>query len=355
MYRFRFVVPVLLSLAIVWGPSVSFGQPLIGVSITVAPPGLPVYVQPPIPAPGYMWAPGYWAYGPYAYYWVPGTWVQPPRVGLLWTPGYWGWNNGYYAFNRGYWGPHVGFYGGINYGYGYGGVGYQGGYWNNGAFNYNRAVNNFGNAHITNVYNRTVVNNTTINHVSYNGGNGGTVARPTPQEQAFAREPHTPLTPLQVQHQQAASSNHALLASVNHGRPPIAATSRPGEFSGAGVVPARNAVGAERAGGAPGPTTPGQRGPAAPAVAGQHGGPPARPGASPVVLRPPTEAGHPAGPGEVPATRGARAPAAQARPAPTHPSAAHEARPASRPAPHPRQAAPAAHRPPEHEEKTPPG
>ena len=26
--------------------------------------------------------------------------------------------------NAGYWGPHVGFYGGINYGYGYGGVGY---------------------------------------------------------------------------------------------------------------------------------------------------------------------------------------------------------------------------------------
>jgi WXXGXW repeat (2 copies) len=48
-------------------------------------------VQPEIPAPGYIWTPGYWAYGTDGYYWVPGTWVQPPAVGLLWTPGYWGW------------------------------------------------------------------------------------------------------------------------------------------------------------------------------------------------------------------------------------------------------------------------
>ncbi len=185
MHWYRFVVPVLLSLGILLGAAASFAQMGIGLSITIAPPLLPVYVQPPIPAPGYIWTPGYWAYGPYGYFWVPGTWVQPPAVGLLWTPGYWGWNNGVYVFNPGYWGPHVGFYGGINYGFGYGGVGYQGGYWNNGAFNYNRAVNNISDTHITNVYNRTVVNNTTINNVSYNGGSGGTVARPTPQEQAL--------------------------------------------------------------------------------------------------------------------------------------------------------------------------
>jgi hypothetical protein len=47
-----------------------------------------------------------------------------------------------YVFNAGYWAPRVGFYGGINYGFGYAGVGYQGGYWNNGAFFYNSAANN---------------------------------------------------------------------------------------------------------------------------------------------------------------------------------------------------------------------
>jgi hypothetical protein len=27
-----------------------------------------------------------------------------------------------YRFHRGYWGRHVGYYGGVNYGYGYGGI-----------------------------------------------------------------------------------------------------------------------------------------------------------------------------------------------------------------------------------------
>jgi hypothetical protein len=76
------------------------------------PPELPVYEQPPIPAPDYIWTPGYWGIGPLGYYWVPGTWVLPPSVGLLWTPGYWGWRDGIYVWNAGYWGPHVGFYGG---------------------------------------------------------------------------------------------------------------------------------------------------------------------------------------------------------------------------------------------------
>ena len=53
-----------------------------------------------------------------------------PESGFLWTPAYWGWEGGHYRFYNGYWGPHVGFYGGINYGFGYGGVGFAGGYWN---------------------------------------------------------------------------------------------------------------------------------------------------------------------------------------------------------------------------------
>ena len=80
------------------------------ISITIAPPELPVYEQPPIPAAGYMWSPGYWAYDPDdGYFWVPGTWVLPPAVDLLWTPGYWGWRDGLYVWNEGYWGPHIGF------------------------------------------------------------------------------------------------------------------------------------------------------------------------------------------------------------------------------------------------------
>src|SRR5580658_8923520 len=112
----------LLVAVMVTVPVASFGA--VAVSITIAPPILPVYSQPICPGAGYMWTPGYWAWGPAGYYWVPGTWVMAPFIGALWTPGYWGWGAGVYLWHAGYWGPHVGFYGGINYGFGYIGVGY---------------------------------------------------------------------------------------------------------------------------------------------------------------------------------------------------------------------------------------
>ncbi len=210
-------------------------------AVAIAPPPLPVYAQPPIPGPGYIWIPGYWAWGPDGYYWVPGTWVLPPAVGLLWTPGYWAWSPGGFVFNIGFWGPLVGFYGGIDYGFGYFGIGYVGGYWSNGTFYYNAAVNNIRNTRITNVYYKNITINR-ITNVSYNGGPGGIDARPTPAELAVARERRFAPTPEQVQHERAAAANRALLASVNHGRPPIAATPRPGEFTGRGVVAARGAA-----------------------------------------------------------------------------------------------------------------
>ncbi len=197
---------------------------------------LPVYVQPPVPAPGYIWTPGYWAYANGDYYWVPGTWVAPPQVGLLWTPGYWAAAGGGFVWNAGYWAPEIGFYGGVNYGFGYVGVGFEGGHWDNGQFFYNRAVTNVSDTHITNVYNKTVVNNVTVNNVSYNGGNGGTTVRPTAHELAVAHQSHVAPTSAQVQHQQAASTNRQLFASVNHGKPAIAATPKSGAFSGPGVV-----------------------------------------------------------------------------------------------------------------------
>ena len=111
---------------------------------------------------------------------------------MLWTPGYWGWNDGVYAFHEGYWGPQVGFYGGVSYGYGYTGEGYEGGYWRGRTFFYNRTVNNISNVQISNVYNKTVVVNNTTN-VSFNGGAGGTTARATPQQIAAANQ-HVPPT-----------------------------------------------------------------------------------------------------------------------------------------------------------------
>ena len=48
----------------------------LSVVVSFGPPALPVYVQPPCPAEGYIWTPGYWAYDPNFgdYYRVPGTW-----------------------------------------------------------------------------------------------------------------------------------------------------------------------------------------------------------------------------------------------------------------------------------------
>lgn len=234
------------------------------VRVTVAPPLLPVYVQPVIPGPDYIWAPGYWAWGPGGYYWVPGTWVFAPTPGLLWTPGYWGWNDGIYVWRAGYWGPRVGFYGGVNYGYGYTGMGYQGGYWSGRTFMYNTAVVNVGTVRITNVYSKTVINNTTVTNVSFNGGKGGTTAQPNAQELAAANDKHTPATSLQTQHEHAASSNHALLASVNHGKPIVAATAKAAQFSGQGIVAAKGFNAAAKSANAaklsPGPGGPKQPG-----------------------------------------------------------------------------------------------
>ena len=230
--RFLLLVAVVLAL-----PATSFAQ--FGVSITVAPPELVVYSQPNCPQEGYLWTPGYWAYGDEGYYWVPGTWVEPPTVGYLWTPGYWGWSNDRYTWNDGYWGSEVGFYGGVNYGFGYGGAGYEGGYWRDNQFYYNTYVNNVRGGNFHNTYSRDVVNRT--NYVSYNGGSGGITARPTAAQETFAHARHDPATGAQSSHQQGASQNHEMLESVNHGRPAIAATSKPGEFSGKGVIAARGA------------------------------------------------------------------------------------------------------------------
>ncbi|MGH8322878.1 MAG: hypothetical protein ACRETD_03615, partial [Steroidobacteraceae bacterium] len=92
---------------------------------------------------------------------------------------------------------------------------------------------------VTNVYNRTVINNVNVNRVSFNGGAGGVQARPTAHELAAEHEHHIEATSAQIGHEHAAAGNRDLRASVNHGRPAVAATSRPGEFSGRGVVAAR--------------------------------------------------------------------------------------------------------------------
>jgi len=234
---FVFAVAVLMMLCM---PASSAAQVSVGITVAFAPPDLPVYAQPVCPGEGYIWTPGYWAYDPDFgdYYWVPGTWVLAPQVGFLWTPAYWAWGGSGFVFYEGFWGPVVGFYGGVNYGYGYFGHGYEGGRWDGDRFFYNRSVNNVNVTVIHNVYN-TRVNVRNETRVSYNGGNGGINERPRPEEERAAHERHLPPVPDQRQQVQAARSNQELRASVNRGKPPIAATPRPGAFNERGVVRAR--------------------------------------------------------------------------------------------------------------------
>jgi hypothetical protein len=194
---------------------------------------------------------------------VPGTWVMAP-VGMLWTPGYWGWGGGFYAWHAGYWGPHVGFYGGINYGFGYGGVGFVGGEWRGGSFYYNRYVTNVSVTNVRTVYTRTTT--FSDNHVAFNGGEGGVAARPTAQEEAAEHEPHTGPLAEQTQHEQAAAQNRQNFASENHGRPAVAATARAGDFSSHSAVAARSEGGEYHA---PAMSPKEARGPSTPAA--NHG------------------------------------------------------------------------------------
>jgi hypothetical protein len=195
------------------GHAQSAERPVVGISSDEAPPPLPEYDQPPIPGPNFVWTPGYWQWNNIEYYWVPGTWMVPPAPGLLWTPGYWEFRDGVYVFNHGYWGRHVGFYGGIAYGFGYNGTGFEGG----------------------------KVKKRANNSASFNGGPQGIVAEPTPEDEAAATEPHFGPTRLQMELMREASKMDALFESTNHGKPEIAATSRPGDFGGPGVVAARSA------------------------------------------------------------------------------------------------------------------
>ena len=134
--------------------------------------GLPVYDQPPIPGPGYIWTPGYWAWNEIfqEYYWVPGAWAIAPRPGFVMDSWLLGLERRFICLECRLLGdrPSV-FTAGLR-GFGYTGVGFAGGYWSGGSFYYNRSMTNISNTTvINNVYNQQVVNNHTTN-VSYNGG-----------------------------------------------------------------------------------------------------------------------------------------------------------------------------------------
>jgi hypothetical protein len=242
---------LLLALLVFLIPASSFAG--VFISVGFAPPVLPVYVQPICPEPGLMWTPGYWAYGDDGYYWVPGAWVPAPYVGALWTPGYWGWSGGMYMFHGGYWGPHIGYYGGVNYGFGYGGIGFAGGIWRGGIFSYNTAVMHVG---VGGGWgNRVYVDHTVVergfvardSHVALSGGPGGIRHDPSPEERIAEHDQHRAPSAIQAQHAEAARADKTSYARNNGGHPATLAVAHPLGASH-GPVEAHGAIGAHPAG-----------------------------------------------------------------------------------------------------------
>ena len=65
---------VILAGSLAIAPAANAG---VFISVGIAPPPIPVYEQPLAPGYGYIWTPGYWAWGDGGYYWVDGAWVYP--------------------------------------------------------------------------------------------------------------------------------------------------------------------------------------------------------------------------------------------------------------------------------------
>jgi hypothetical protein len=144
-------------------------------------------------------------------------------------------------FHPGYWGRHVGYYGGVNYGFGYMGIGFVGGEWHGRDFRYNTAVMHVNRERIRNVYeDRTIVNRYTVvndRHVAYSGGPGGIRHDPRPEERVAMREQHMAPSSFQQQHIQAARSDRSLYVKNNGGRPQTLAVERPLTGGGHGTAP----------------------------------------------------------------------------------------------------------------------
>jgi hypothetical protein len=222
---------------ILLAPAAAWSQ----VSINIAPPPLPLYAQPLVPGEGYIWTPGYWSWNPADddYYWVPGTWVLAPNPGQLWTPGYWAFEGAGYFWHAGYWGTQVGYYGGLNYGYGYTGTGYQGGRWDGRVFRYNAAASHVDPKVVHNVYNSRVANGAQTARVSFSrspaSASARTAAASARTPAAAQRQPTVAATAgptaEQVQHEHTALTTPTQRAWVPHGPPQVAATPRPSAFT----------------------------------------------------------------------------------------------------------------------------
>lgn len=98
MKHANMVRSVVLSLALAAGTT-AFAQ--ISFNIVVAPPA-PLYEVAPMMQPGYVWAPGYWAWNNDRHIWVRGRMIVQ-RDGYRWAPDRWEQQGGAYVRQPGHW------------------------------------------------------------------------------------------------------------------------------------------------------------------------------------------------------------------------------------------------------------
>ena len=98
IHRVMRTVPAMLTIAVL--SAIVPAQAAVNVNIDISPPP-PQYETVPQVRPGYVWAPGYWAYQDRNYVWVRGHQIAH-RPGYRWVANHWEAGNRYRA---GYWAP----------------------------------------------------------------------------------------------------------------------------------------------------------------------------------------------------------------------------------------------------------
>lgn len=77
------------------------GHAGVNVDIDIAPPA-PREEVVPAPRPGFIWAPGYWAWSGHEHTWTAGRWERE-RSGQHWVPERWEQHGNKWHFEKGHW------------------------------------------------------------------------------------------------------------------------------------------------------------------------------------------------------------------------------------------------------------
>ena len=95
---------LLIAAGVSLAPVASQADSRVSIGIAIGPPPPLVVAPPPAPAPGYVWAPGYWAWNGYQHVWIGGYWLSP-RPGYYWVPDRWEHRGPQWHHVHGHWSP----------------------------------------------------------------------------------------------------------------------------------------------------------------------------------------------------------------------------------------------------------